>query len=338
MKIFNDFSLKEYNTFGLNYKCAAFIEVEFAEEIYSINKMFELNKAEHLVIGQGSNILFTKDFDGIVIHPTFNNFSIKSQDHNFLYLEVEAGKNWDELVKFTVSKNLGGIENLTSIPGLVGAAPIQNIGAYGQEIQDVIEYVHFFDFNDNIFKVIDNNQCRFDYRNSIFKQELKNKVFITSIELKLQKNPTPKIDYGNVKDELIKSGIETPTIEDVSNIIDKIRKNKLPLPKEIGNAGSFFKNPIVNAFKFYELKKSFPDIPFFELSENQIKIPAAWLIEKIGFKGITIGNVGTYHKQPLVIVNLGNASGLEILDFTNEIRSKIFRHFGIELETEVNII
>lgn len=338
MKIFNDFSLKEYNTFGLNYNCAAFIEVEFKEEIYSINKMFELSKAEHLIIGQGSNILFTKDFDGIVIHPIFNNFSVKNQDHNFLYLEVEAGKNWDELVRFAVSKNLGGIENLISIPGLVGAAPIQNIGAYGQEIKDVIEYVHFFDFNDNFFKVFDKNQCRFDYRNSVFKQELKNKILITSIELKLKKNPKPIIDYGNIKDELIKSGIEIPTVEDVCNIIANIRKNKLPLPKEIGNAGSFFKNPIVSNSKFEELKKSFPEIPFFEVSEGLKKIPAAWLIEKVGFKGKTKGNVGTYYKQPLVIVNFGNASGNEILDFANEISSKVLSDFGIELEKEVNII
>jgi UDP-N-acetylmuramate dehydrogenase len=338
MKIFNDFSLKPYNTFGLNYNCAAFIEVEFAEEIYSINKMFELNKAEHLIIGQGSNILFTKDFDGIVIHPIFDNFSVKSQDHNFLYLEVEAGKNWNELVRYTVGKNLGGIENLVSIPGLAGAAPIQNIGAYGQEIKDVIEFIHFFDFNDNIFKVFNNQQCRFDYRNSIFKQELKNKIFITSIEMKLKKNPTPVIDYGNVKDELIKSGIENPTVNEVCNIIANIRKNKLPSPMEIGNAGSFFKNPIVSNSKFEELKKSYPNIPFFEVSDKLVKIPAAWLIEKIGFKGKTIGNVGTYKNQPLVIVNFGNASGNEILDFANEIRSKIFTEFGIELETEVNII
>ncbi len=338
MKIFNDFSLKHYNTFGLNYNCAAFIEVEFAEEIYSINKMFELSETEHLIIGQGSNILFTKDFDGIVIHPTFNNFSMKSQDNNFLYLEVEAGKNWDELVRYSVGKNLGGIENLVSIPGLAGAAPIQNIGAYGQEIKDVIEFVHFFDFNDNIFKVFHNRQCRFDYRNSIFKQELKNKIFITSIEIKLKKNPTPVIDYGNVKDELFKSGIKNPSVNDVCNIIANIRENKLPSPKEIGNAGSFFKNPIVSNSKFEELKKSYPDIPFFEVGENQIKIPAAWLIEKSGFKGKVKGNVGTYHKQPLVIVNFGNASGNEILDFANEIKTKIFVEFGIELESEVNIL
>lgn len=338
MKIFNDFSLKPYNTFGLNYNCAAFIEVEFAEEIYSINKMFELSKAEHLIIGQGSNILLTKDFDGIVIHPTFNNFSVKNQDNNFIYLEVEAGKNWDELVRYTVGKNLGGIENLVSIPGLAGAAPIQNIGAYGQEIKDVIEFIHFFDFNDNIFKVFNNQQCRFDYRNSIFKQELKNKIFITSIEIKLKKNPTPVIDYGNVKDELIKSGIENPTVNDVCNIIANIRNNKLPSPKEIGNAGSFFKNPIVSNSKFDELKKSYPDIPFFEVSDKLVKIPAAWLIEKTGYKGKVKGNVGTHKNQPLVIVNFGNASGNEILDFANEIRSKIFTEFGIELETEINII
>lgn len=338
MKIFENFSLKSFNTFGLNYFCNTFIEVEYAEEIYSINKKFNLTESKFLVIGEGSNILFTKDFDGIVLHPTFRNLNLIKEENDFTYIEVEAGHNWDELVRFTVKKNLGGIENLILIPGLVGAAPIQNIGAYGQEIKDNIEFVHFFDFNDKIFKTYNTKQCEFSYRDSIFKKQLKNKVFITAIEIKLRKNPKPIIDYGNVKDELIKSGIENPTIKDVSQIIAKIRENKLPSPRDIGNAGSFFKNPIIPKSKFGELRKIYPEIPSFYVNENQIKIPAAWLIEKIGYKGKVKGNVTTYYKQPLVIVNLGSASGSEILDFANEIKMNVLSQFDIELEMEVNVI
>jgi UDP-N-acetylmuramate dehydrogenase len=338
MKIYNDFSLKSYNTFGLNYRCNRFIEVEFAEEIYSINNKFCLNESRFLVVGEGSNILFTKDFEGTVLHPTFNSLSLLKEDKDFFYFLVEAGKNWDEFVRFTVKKKLGGIENLISIPGLVGAAPIQNIGAYGQEVKDVIESVNFFDFSDNLFKSLPNHQCLFSYRNSIFKSELKNKVFITSVELRLKKNPKPSLEYGNVKEEITNRGIVNPSIEDVSNVISEIRNKKLPSPNVIGNAGSFFKNPIINKTKFDELKRKFIDIPFFVVSETQIKIPAAWLIERVGYKGKVKGNVATYHKQPLVIVNLGNASGTEILDFANDIREKIYNEFEITLETEVNII
>lgn len=338
MKIFDNYSLKNLNTFQLNYKCKTFIEVESCDEIYEINKIFNLSNTKFLVIGEGSNILFTKDFDGVVLHPKFDNISFKYEDDQTISLEVEAGKNWDKLVRFTVGKYLGGIENLILIPGLTGATPIQNIGAYGQEVKDVIESVHFFDFEDNLFKVLFNNQCRFGYRNSIFKQELKNRVFITSIQLKLNKNPIPKIDYGNLRDELNKLGIVSPSIQDVSRLIEKIRSEKLPSPKEFGNAGSFFKNPIVEKTKFEVIKKHYSDIQFFNFSDNQIKIPAAWLIEKIGYKGKVKGNVATYQKQPLVLINLGNATGIEILSFANEIKEKVLNAFDIELETEVNIV
>lgn len=338
MKIFDNYSLKNLNTFQLNYKCKTFIEVESCDEIYEINKIFNLSNTKFLVIGEGSNILFTKDFDGVVLHPKFDNISFKYEDDQTISLEVEAGKNWDKLVRFTVNKNLGGIENLILIPGLTGATPIQNIGAYGQEVKDVIESVHFFDFEDNLFKVLFNNQCRFEYRNSIFKQELKNRVFITSIQLKLNKNPIPKIDYGNLRDELNKLGIVSPSIQDVSRLIEKIRSEKLPSPKEFGNAGSFFKNPIVGKTKFETIKKHYSDIQFFNFSDNHIKIPAAWLIEKIGYKGKVKGNVATYQKQPLVLINLGNATGIEILSFANEIKEKVLNAFDIELETEVNIV
>ncbi|MCX7611462.1 MAG: UDP-N-acetylmuramate dehydrogenase [Ignavibacterium sp.] len=338
MKVYNNFSLKYFNTFGLNYTCETFIEVEYAEEIYSINKKYNLSQKKFLVLGEGSNILFTKDFDGIVLHPSFNNFTVEQEDSEHIYIKIEAGKNWDEFVRYTVEKNIGGIENLISIPGLVGAAPIQNIGAYGQEIKDTISFVHFFDFEKNVFRVYNNKQCNFGYRDSIFKKRLKNKIFITSIELKLDKNPKPVLDYYDVKNELMKNGIKNPTIKDISNIISKIRENKLPSPRMIGNAGSFFKNPIIDKNKFEALKRIYSNIPFFYLNENKVKIPAAWLIEKIGYKGKVNGNVATYHKQPLVLINLGNASGNEILDFANEIKNEILNQFDIDLELEVNVV
>jgi len=338
MKIFENFSLKNFNTFGLDHKCKIFIEIEYPEEIYSINKKFKVSESKFLVLGEGSNILITKDFDGFVLHPQFKKIIQTREDKNNIYFEVEAGVNWDEFVRFSLSKNLGGIENLISIPGLVGAAPIQNIGAYGQEIKDVIELINFFDFSDNVFKTYLNQKCKFEYRNSIFKQELKNKILITSIELKLHKNPKPNIDYTDVKNELRKMEIENPTIQQVSEIISKIREIKLPSPKEIGNAGSFFKNPILDIKKLETIRKNFGEVPFFKLNETSVKIPAAWLIEKIGYKGKSKGNVGTYHKQPLVLINLGNATGEEILNFANEIKDKVFSVFNIELETEVNIL
>jgi len=338
MKIFENISLKRFNTFGLNYNCKTFIEIEYPEEIYSINKKFNLSESKFIIIGEGSNILLTKDFDGFVLHPVFNQIIQTKEDDDYVYFEVEAGVNWNQFVKFSINKNLGGIENLISIPGLVGAAPIQNIGAYGQEIKDVIDSVNFFDFNDYIFKSYSNQNCKFEYRNSIFKQGLKNKILITSIELKLQKNPKPNLNYSDVRIEIKKIGISNPTIQQVSEIISKIREVKLPSPNKIGNAGSFFKNPIVDTKKFEKIRENFNEIPFFKLNSDYVKIPAAWLIDKIGYKGKIKGNVGTYHKQPLVIVNLGNATGEEILNFANEIKEKVLFEFNIELETEVNII
>lgn len=338
MKIINYFSVKKLNTFGLDYKCKTYIELEYFEEIYSVNKKLKLSESKFLVLGEGSNILFTGDFDGIIIHPKFKNYYLTKQDRNNVYFLFEAGIKWNDIVKFAVSKNYWGIENLILIPGLAGAAPIQNIGAYGQEIKDVIESVHFFDFEDNVFKIFNNQQCHFDYRNSIFKQQLKNKILITAIELKFNKTPKPKLDYARIKDELIKAGITKPTITDISNTIANIRQNKLPSIEKFGNAGSFFKNPIIDIKKLNHLKIDYPEVPFFPLNENYVKIPAAWLIEKVGYKGKSTGNVATYENQPLVIINLGNATGEEILNFALEIKQIVFNVFDIVLEPEVNII
>lgn len=337
MKLFENYSLKDFNTFHIDVKAEKFIEIESSAELLEFVKNFETNSKKILVLGGGSNILFTKDFDGIILHPTFRNLQKISEDDKSVIIEVDAGMNWDDLVKYAVENNFGGIENLALIPGTVGAAPIQNIGAYGQELKDTLVQVEYFDLSEKKLKILNDAQCKFGYRDSIFKNELKNKFIITNVTLRLKKNPEPNVNYGNVKNELIKSGITNPTIADVSNIIRKIRTEKLPDPAKIGNAGSFFKNPFVDEVTFEKIKNEFPDVPSFK-QEGKIKIPAAWLIEKSGLKGFRKENVGTYPYQPLVIVNYGAATGKEILDFAMLISQTVKNKFNIELEPEVNII
>lgn len=337
MKIFENYSLAELNTFHIDVRANKFIVVEKVNELDNLIDFVELSSGKFLILGGGSNILFTKDFDGTILHLSFNQLSEIKSDDRFIYIKAEAGLIWDELVKYSVDKNLGGIENLAMIPGTVGAAPIQNIGAYGQELKDSLVEVEYFDLTDRKIKTISNEECEFGYRDSIFKKSLRDRFMITSVTLRLSKNPVPVFNYGNVSNELSKSGLDKPTIKDVSNIIRKIRTEKLPDPNQIGNAGSFFKNPIVDENKFECIKEKYPDIPSFR-QENKIKIPAAWLIEKSGLKGYKKGNVGTYPNQPLVIVNYGKASGKEILEFAHLIQSKVFEKFQIQLEPEVNII
>ncbi|AFH49044.1 UDP-N-acetylmuramate dehydrogenase [Ignavibacterium album JCM 16511] len=337
MKLFENFSLKDLNTFHIDVKAKRFILVEKIDELFDLKDSFDLPSEKILILGGGSNVLFTKDFDSTIIQLSFNQLSEINSDKNFVLLKAEAGMVWDDLVKSTVENNLGGIENLAMIPGTVGAAPIQNIGAYGQELKDTLYEVEFYDLTERKIKSFSNEQCQFGYRDSVFKKSLKNKFIITSITLRLYKNPVPVLNYGNVATELSKEGIANPTIKDVSNIIRKIRTEKLPDPQKIGNAGSFFKNPFVDEKTLLQIKNNFPDVPSF-LQENKIKIPAAWLIEKSGLKGFRKGNVGTYPKQPLVIVNYEDATGAEIIDFAKFIQKTVLETFNIELEPEVNII
>lgn len=337
MKIFENYSLAELNTFHIDVRANKFIVVEKVNELDNLIDSVELLSGKFLILGGGSNILFTKDFDGTILHLSFIQLSEIKSDDNFVYIKAEAGMIWDELVKYSVERNLGGIENLAMIPGTVGAAPIQNIGAYGQELKDSLIEVEYYDLTDREIKTISNEKCEFGYRDSIFKKSLRNRFIITSLTLRLSKNTSPVLNYGNVANELSKSGIDKPTIKDVSNIIRKIRTEKLPDPNQIGNAGSFFKNPIIDENKFESIKEKYPDVPSFR-QENKIKIPAAWLIEKSGMKGLRMGNVGTYPNQPLVIVNYGKASGKEMLEFAHLIQTAVFEKFQIQLEPEVNII
>ncbi len=338
MNIQKNFSLKNLNTFGIDVKARFFADIKSEDQlglILSDNKFMDVPK---IILGGGSNILFIQDFDGVVIKNSISGITIIQEDADSIFIKAGAGEIWHDMVLFCVEKNYGGIENLSLIPGTVGAAPIQNIGAYGQEIKDVFVSLEGIFIDTAKKKEFLNMQCEFGYRDSIFKKELKNKFVITSIVLKLSKNPIPNLEYGTIKEEIAKLNLDRITIKNVSDVICNIRKSKLPDPKQIGNAGSFFKNPEIESRKYSELEINFPGIPGYKMQNDKVKIPAAWLIEKCGFKGKRVGNTGTHPKQPLVLVNYGNASGSEILGFANIIKSSVKDKFGILLEEEINIV
>lgn len=338
MIIQENYSLKNLNTFRIDAQAKYFAEVSSVEELKEILTRNDFKNIPKLILGGGSNILLTKDFNGLVISYTDNEIKILSEDSSSVLIEAGAGAVWHDLVLFAIERNLGGIENLSLIPGKVGAAPIQNIGAYGQEIKDTFVSLKAVNINTGELKEFTNNACRFGYRDSIFKRELKGEFIIVSILLKLNKEPELNINYGSVKEELEKLNLEKITVKNVSEVICGIRLSKLPDPKKIGNAGSFFKNPEVSKSKLEELQKKYPDMPSYPAGECKFKIPAGWLIEKAGLKGKREGNVGTHIKQALVLVNYGGAKGEDVLKFKDYIKSEVKRLFNVELEEEVNII
>ena len=337
MDIKEDLSLKNYNTFGLDIKAKYFAEVFSNDELKELLSLDNYKSVPKFILGGGSNILFTKDFEGLVIKISSGEIQIIKEDNDYVFVKASAGVIWHDLVLYCIERNFGGIENLSLIPGTVGAAPIQNIGAYGQELKNVF-YSLTGIFIDNLMeKNFQKDECQFAYRNSIFKKELKNKFIITDVILRLSKHPIINISYGTVEEELKKKNLDEITIKDVSEVICEIRRSKLPDPAKIGNAGSFFKNPEISMQKFEDLKIKFPGIIGYNTANNMVKISAGWLIESAGLKGKRVRNTGTHPKQALVIVNYGNATGKEILDFKNFIKEKILERFGIELEREVNI-
>ena len=330
-----NYSLLNHNSFSIDVKAKKFIEVKSTEEL---KEVLSISSDENkLIIGEGSNILFTKNFEGLVIHLNIGGIVINKIDDDYRIVTAGAGENWHDLVIYCLKNGLGGIENLSLIPGSVGAAPIQNIGAYGVELKDVFVSCEVLDKRTMELENYMLDDCSFGYRDSIFK---KNKnLIITSLKLKLKiKNHNIISDYVDIKKELIRLNIDKPTINDISNAVCKIRKAKLPDPKIIGNAGSFFKNPIINSEKLDRLKKKYKDLPAFKLKENKYKIPAAWLIETAGFKGKNYGNFGVHQNQPLVLVNYGDAKGKDIYKLSISISKIIVKIFDIKLEAEVNII
>lgn len=328
-------SLKKYNSFNIDVNAKEFVEVNSKDELIEIaNRTKDKNV---LYLGGGSNILFTRDFDGIVIHLNIKGVQFEKTNSDQTVVQANAGENWNNFVEFCIKNNLGGIENLSMIPGNVGSAPVQNIGAYGVELKDVFLTCEVFNKNDFSIKTYNLEDCKFEYRNSIFKEN-KN-LIILSVRLKL-KNKNHKINssYGGINDELKKLKISKPTIKDISNVVCSIRKRKLPDPKIIGNAGSFFKNPVVKKDKLEWIKKYFNDVPSYKLDDKNYKIPAAWLIESAGLKGKELDGFGIHKTQPLVLVNYGGAKGEDIYKLSLSIKEIIFKIFKIELETEVNII
>lgn len=336
MNIQENFSLKTFNTFGVEAKAKYFAEVNSLEEL---KETLQFSYSPILVLGGGSNVLFTKDFDGLVIKLNLKGISEEVLNENHVLVTAKAGENWHEFVQFTISKNYGGLENLSLIPGNVGTCPIQNIGAYGTEIKDYFVSCKALNTETLEVETIDLEQCKFGYRDSIFKTSDKGKYIILEVTFKLTtKNHHIKTEYGTISTELKNLGIENPTIQDVSKAVINIRQSKLPNPSEIGNAGSFFKNPTIPLEQFENLKNQFPEIQGYA-NGNFVKVPAGWLIENAGWKGKQIGNVASHKLQALVIINAtGNATGKEIYDFSTMIIDAVKEKYGIELEREVNIV
>lgn len=337
MHIQKNISLKSYNTFGIDAVAKHFVSVN---SIIELQEVLKLNYFPHkFILGGGSNMLLTKDIEALVIHVDLKGIEIISKSDDSVLVRANAGENWHEFVLWCLDHNFGGIENLSLIPGNVGSAPIQNIGAYGVELKDVFVSCEAINMKSLLLKTFTKKDCLFGYRESIFKHEVKGKFLITSVTLQLSTiNHKLHTDYGAISSQLQEMGVENPTIQDISNAVIAIRQSKLPDPKEIGNSGSFFKNPVISTSQLESLKTIFPDIPSYVVSDSEVKVPAGWLIEKAGFKGKTLGNYGVHKKQALVLVNYGDAKGADILNLARLIQKTVHRIFNIKIETEVNII
>lgn len=337
MEIQPNFSLKNYNTFGIEAKAKRFISVHNTIELKII---LEQNKSEKkFILGGGSNMLLTQDIDALVIHIDLKGKKIIKEDEDFVWVESQAGENWHEFVLWTINQNFGGLENMSLIPGNVGTTPVQNIGAYGTEIKDTFDSCQAINIENQEMRTFSQAECQFGYRESIFKNEVKDQYIITAVVFKLTKrNHKINVSYGDIKTELAKNNIINPTLIQVSNAVIAIRQSKLPDPKELGNSGSFFKNPILLKSDFEKIQLNFPEMKYYEISETEVKVPAGWLIEQAGFKGKRFGDAGIHKNQALVLVNYGNATGQEILNVSKTIQETIMNVFGIKIEAEVNIV
>ncbi len=338
MQIKKNYSLKHFNTFHIDVNARYFVELSNENEIKSFllsqhNKNYPL-----LILGGGSNILFTRDFEGTVLKIKTKGIEIVNEDDNYVFIEAAAGELWDDFVKFCVNKNFAGLENLSLIPGNVGSSPVQNIGAYGVELKDVFFKLKAVEISTGNTHIFSKEECGFDYRNSIFKNELKNKYVILSVTFKLSKSPVFNTQYGTIEQELKIMGVKKISISNIREAVCRIRKSKLPDTSTLGNAGSFFRNPIIYNKKYNEIKKHFPEITAFKQKDSTYKISAGWLIDQCGWKGKRAGNTGVFKKHPLILVNYGNAKGFEVLNLAKEIQKSVFDKFGIELKTEVNIL
>ena len=331
--MFKNYSLKNYNSFRVNHKANFFLKIENNKSLIDFLSDKKFKNEKKLIIGDGSNILFTKDYEGVILYSCIKGIHILEENDNHIKVKVGSGENWDDFVKFCVTKNWYGIENLSLIPGSVGAAPIQNIGAYGVEIKDYIYDVNGIDLKNNIKKTYSNKSCNFEYRDSIFKRELKNNFFVTEVTFVLMKNKKFTLDYSELKN-INSQGL---TIQNIRDKIIEIRNSKLPDPKLLANAGSFFKNPIINIKIATKIKEKYNDFKCYQINESMVKISAAWLIEKSGWKGHKEKNIGVYNKHALVLVNYSSENGKDIKMLSNKIKESVLEKFNIILEKEVNI-
>ncbi|PWN06239.1 UDP-N-acetylmuramate dehydrogenase [Rhodohalobacter mucosus] len=338
-KIKHRVSLRPFNTLSVEATAETFIEILEKEDLQTLYREGFFRKFDPFILGGGSNVLFRDNPSRPVLKISLKGIDIVAENDSSVQVRAGAGDVWHDLVEFAVQRGYGGIENLALIPGTVGAAPIQNIGAYGSEIEQVFSSLEFFDVQEGTFRSFTREECHFGYRDSIFKRDLRGRAIVTSVTLNLTKKDHNLItDYYSLTQRLREKGIEDPGIRDIFDAVVFIRKSKLPDPKEIGNAGSFFKNPVIPRDQFKQIQRNHPDIPFFEAAEGYIKVPAGWLIEQCEWKGKKVGKTGTYEHQALVIVNHGSASGKEIYQLAERIQSSVFEKFGIALTPEVNIV
>ena len=339
MQIQENISLRSYNTFGINAMAkyfACFASTEELKELLSYSKLTV--QSPKLILGGGSNILFTKDFDGLILKNELKGIELTKEDEIYYYVKAHAGENWHGFVMYCINNNYAGVENLSLIPGNVGAGPMQNIGAYGVEIKDVFEELEAYNIAENSIVKFSANDCEFGYRESIFKRKYKNAFVILSVTFRLRKQPVFNTSYGAIEQELETMNTNQLSIRAISQAVINIRSSKLPDPKIIGNAGSFFKNPTIINKHFIDLKTEFPNIIGYAFGEQHTKVAAGWLIEQCGWKGYRQGDAGCHAKQALVLVNYGNAKGAEVLELSQKIIESVQQKFGIELEREVNIV
>ncbi|MEM9417071.1 MAG: UDP-N-acetylmuramate dehydrogenase [Bacteroidota bacterium] len=331
-------SLKPFNTFGIDAQARYYLQVDALQTLRDFLAQPSLRALPQLVLGGGSNVLLLNDFKGVVLHIAIDRIATVKEDQNYVWLQAGAGVNWHQLVLHCIANNYAGIENLSLIPGTVGAAPIQNIGAYGVELCDVFESLQALEIRSGEVHTFDQAACTFGYRNSIFKNERKGQYIILNVTLRLQKNPTFKTEYGAIRPTLEAMGIQELSIKAISDAIIHIRQNKLPDPARLGNAGSFFKNPMIEQAHFKQLRAQYPTIPGYPQPEGQVKVPAAWLIEQCGWKGKKSGAVGVHNQQPLVLVNYGGGTGHSIYQLAQNIQQSVQAQFDIKIEPEVNLI
>lgn len=336
LQIHENVSLKNFNTFGIDASAKYFVEINQEEELVELFMDPQWGNIERLVIGGGSNVLFTKNFEGLVIRINIRGIEHRI-NHQEVFIEAGGGEVWNDLVNYAVRWDFAGVENLSLIPGSVGASPIQNIGAYGVELKDVFDSCRAFEIASGTFKKFDKEDCGFGYRDSIFKQ-CKGEYIIVAVKLQLSLVPNINTRYGAIEQELLNRGITTPTIKDISEVVSYIRVSKLPDPSTIGNAGSFFKNPVISVNEFESVKTEYPEIVYYPSGHGLVKLAAGWMIEQCGWKGKVVGNTGTWKNQALVLVNHGGATGREVYALSSQIIDTVYRKFGVMLEREVNIV